>query len=92
MASLGAINKTDSPDNQGFLMTIKQYILNANTAPVTELLNETIETGIIKRENLGTQDTKVFFETAEQILSQIPIFICKILGISLDDINVGGKL
>ena len=92
MASLGAINKTDSPDNQGFLMTIKQYILNANTAPVTELLNETIETGIIKRENLGTQDTKVSFETAEQILSQIAIFICKILGISLDDINVGGKL
>ena len=92
MASLGAINKTDSPDNQGFLMTIKQYILNANTAPVTELLNETIETGIIKRENLGTQDTKVSFETAEQIFSQIPIFICKILGISLDDINVGGKL
>lgn len=58
MASLGAINKTDSPDNQGFLMTIKQYILNANIDPVTELLNEAIETGFVKKENLAINDTR----------------------------------
>lgn len=104
MLSLGAINKTDSPDNQGFLMTIKQYILNSNIGPVTELLNEAIQSGFIKKENLGIEDTralalfiiygtygllndkditKMSLENAKNRLSQMPIFISKILGIQL---------
>ena len=106
LLSLGALNKTDSPDNQGFLITIKQHILNSNVEPVTNLLNEAFETGVINKNELGIDDskslalfiiygiygllndsdiTKVSFETAQLRLSQIPMFISKILGTKLDN-------
>jgi len=105
MLSLSAINKTDNPDNQGFLITIKQHILNSNVEPVTNLLNEAFETGAINKDKLGIDDskslalfiiygiygllndsniTKVSIETAQQRLSQIPMFISKILGTEFD--------
>jgi len=108
MMSLGAINKTDSPDNQGFIITMKQFILNSNVEPVTILLNEAFETGAIKKSEIGIDDTKslalfiiygvygllndsditkVSFETARQRISQIPIFLSKILGTKLDNIE-----